>query len=95
MYQVNSMNRAIIHDFDTLLNTLTWVEANKKSRELRKRHPDRVLTVRFEDFVANEESVVRRICGFLGLDFLPEMLDIVSSDEAKKLAGTTTLLLRV
>jgi len=33
-----------------------------------------VTTVRFEDFVADPDAVVRRLCSFLGLDFDPAMV---------------------
>lgn len=35
---------------------------------------DRVLTVRYETLMANLEAELARICGFLGLEFDPEML---------------------
>jgi Sulfotransferase family len=38
------------------------------------RHVPNVTTVRFEDFVADPDSVVRRLCDFLGLDFDPAMV---------------------
>jgi len=38
------------------------------------RHVPNVTTVRFEDFVADPEAVVRRLCDFLGLDFDPAMV---------------------
>ncbi len=38
-------------------------------------HP-RVLVVKFEDLLTDSEAEVRRICGFLGVDFYWEMLDI-------------------
>ncbi len=89
--QISSMNRAIIHDFDTLLNAVTWVKAYWTAKELAGRHPDRVLTIRYEDFVSNQEAVLRKICTFFGIQFLPSMLDISRSDEARKISVLSAL----
>lgn len=89
--QVASMNRAIIHDFDTTLNALAWVKAHTTGRALAQSHPDRVLTIRYEDFLSDQEAIVRRICHFIGIDFLPEMLDIAASQEAQDLSRMSAL----
>ncbi len=89
--QVSSMNKAIIHDFDSLLNAMTWVKAYEAGRKLARKHPDRVLTIRYEDFVSNQEAVLREICAFFGIDFFPGMLDVTRSEEAKKISGMSAL----
>ena len=89
--QVNSMNRAIIHDFDASLNTLSWVRAYEDGRNLEKNHPNRVLTIRYEDFLANQETVLRRICGFFDIEFLPAMLDVSLSKEARDITALSAL----
>lgn len=89
--QINSINRAIIHDFDTLLNTLTWVKAQEAARAFAEQYPDRVLTIRFEDFIQNQAGALRRVCAFFGIPFLEGMLDIASSDEAQSLSGLSDL----
>ncbi|MES2047610.1 MAG: sulfotransferase [Pseudomonadota bacterium] len=89
--QVASMNRAIIHDYDSTLNALTWLDAHQLARDLIARYPDRVLTIRFEDFLSNQEAVLQRICQFFGIAFLPEMLDISLSNEAQKISQLSAL----
>ncbi len=89
--QVSSMNRAIIHDFDTLLNAATWVKAYTVGRKLADAYPDRVLTIRYEDFVSNQEAVLRKICSFFGITFTPDMLDISRSQEAQKISHMSAL----
>ena len=89
--QVASMNRAIIHDFDTTLNALAWVRAHSAARALAHSHPERVLTIRYEDFLADQERTLRRICAFTGITFLPEMLDIGASQEAQDLSRMSAL----
>lgn len=89
--QISSINRAIIHDFDTVLNAMTWVKAYETGKKLAEKYPDKVLTIRFEDFVANEEVVLCKICQFLGIDFLPTMLDIAQSQEARNISTLSAL----
>ncbi len=89
--QISSMNRAIIHDFDTVLNAMTWVRAYQEGKRLATQYPDRVLTIRYEDFVANQEAVLRKVCSFFGIEFLPAMLDISRSQEAQKISVLSAL----
>lgn len=89
--QIASMNKAIIHEFDTLLNTHTWLEAHRAADVLLAEHPDRTLTIRYEDFVANEQSVLKAVCAFFGIEFLPGMVDISRSDEAQQIARLSAL----
>jgi len=52
-----------------------WRAAIDEWRRLKSRlTPDRFVEVRFEDLVREPERELRRICGFLGVAFLPEML---------------------
>jgi hypothetical protein len=89
--QVNSINRAIIHDFDSLLNAQRWVKAHDMAIALADRYPDRVLTIRYEDFVNTPEPVLRVVCDFLGIDYLDAMLDVGSSKEASTIASRSAL----
>lgn len=89
--QVASMNRAIIHDFDTTLNALTWSRAHDASQALIARHPERVLTIRYEEFLQNQREFIERICGFIGLNVLPEMFDVEANIEAQSLSKRSDL----
>lgn len=89
--QVSSMNRAIIHEFDSLLNVEILMRAHQAALSLLEAHPEMVLTVRYEDFVNHEETTLREICDFLGLQFGPEMLNISKSEEALRLAQQSAL----
>lgn len=89
--QVASMNRAIIHDFDTALNALTWLKAHEAGRRLAARWPQRVLTIRYEDFLEHQETVLRAICEFIGIGYLDSMVDISRSREAQQIAGLSAL----
>ena len=89
--QIASINQAIIHDFDTILNTISWVKAHDIAYQLSQKHPDRVLTIRFEDFINHQEVTLRKVCHFIGIPFLEDMLDVSSSSEAQQLAGLSAL----
>src|SRR5262249_18818811 len=89
--QVASMNRAIIHHFDTTLNAMTWVEAHTAARALAQHHPERVLTIRYEDFLADQEHTLRKVCHFIGLEFMPQMLDVSGSHEAQQISKMSAL----
>lgn len=89
--QVNSINKAIIHDYDPLLNAISWAKAHHQAQELIAKHPERVLTIRYEDFLTNQEAVLYKICQFLGIEFLDSMMDVSSSKEAKDIAVLSAL----
>ena len=89
--QVASMNKAIIHDFDTLLNAHTWLEAHRAADTILAEYPDRTLTIRYEDFLADEEAVLKQICAFFGIAFVPGMLDVSHSEEARQFSRMSAL----
>jgi hypothetical protein len=56
--------------------TLFWRDRVSRGREGGRRvGTDRYREVRYEDLVANPESVLREVCSFLGLTFEPKMLE--------------------
>ena len=89
--QVNSINRAIIHDYNPLLNTMSWVKAHKQARKIIEKHPEQVLTIRYEDFLTNQEAVLYKICQFFGIEFLDSMMDVGNSKEAKNISALSAL----
>ena len=89
--QVSSINRAIIHDFDVLLNTQIWVKAHDAGRALAAAYPEKVLTIRYEDFIQNQSAVLQRVCEFLGIPYSESMLDVSRSHEAQGLAVLSNL----
>ena len=86
-----SMNRSIIYDFDTLLNTQLWLKAYYASKSLAEKYPDRVLTIKYEDFLKDQEMVLKKICGFFGITFLDTMLDVSASSEAQYISKLSAL----
>ena len=89
--QVASMNRAIIHDFDTLLNAQAWADAHRVARSLIARYPERVLTIRYEDFLSSQEETLKKVCEFFQIEYLPQMLDVTNSPEAQQISQLSAL----
>lgn len=63
-----------------------WAHCVRVGAEQRRRRPDDVLLVRYEDLVAEPEAHVRRICEFLDIDFDPDMLRVEETDPSKIVA---------
>lgn len=61
----------------------SWAHAIRLGREAAARHPDRVITLRYEDLVRNPERHVVTLCTFLELGYDPDMLAIERSDRSK------------
>jgi Sulfotransferase domain len=70
---------------------LAWVQAHERAQLLMQRHPERVLTIRYEDFLAEQATVLKKVCEFFGMQFLPEMLDVSRSSEAQQISRMSAL----
>jgi hypothetical protein len=60
---------------DYLIALFDVVDAINHGVRMQQRDPERVHMVRFEALKLYPEQEVRRLCSFLGIDFLPAMLD--------------------
>lgn len=89
--QISSMNDAIIYDFDTQLNTMRWVQSRQWADKIREKYPDKIFTIRFEDFLTKHEETMRNICRFVGIEFDPIVLHVEKSNEASHMAQTSPL----
>jgi hypothetical protein len=89
--QISSMNCAIIYDFDTQLNTQRWVQSRKWVEKIRDNYPEKILTIRYEDFIISEGTILRRICDFLQIPFESCMTEIRNSDEARHMSSLSPL----
>ncbi len=62
-----------------------WVQVEREIDRLIDRvGPDRVVEIRYEDLLADPESELTRICGFLGLGWSPEMLEFEKDSTYRK-----------
>jgi Sulfotransferase family len=53
-----------------------WARGIRTGLEAERRHPEQVLTVRYEDLVTEPEATVRRVCDHVRLGYNSEMLAI-------------------
>jgi hypothetical protein len=60
-----------------------WARGIRRGLEAERRHPEQVLTLRYEELVSDPETQVRRVCARLGLGYNSEMLAIERSDPGK------------
>jgi hypothetical protein len=55
--------------------TREWVDAEELWARMSAKLPaERQISVKFEDFAGNSEQQLRRICAFMGVGYMPEML---------------------
>jgi len=52
-----------------------WVDATRAMHAFAQRHPDNVLTIKYEDLVVDPAAVTGKIAEFLGLDWTPEWIE--------------------
>lgn len=89
--QISSMNDAIIYDFDTCLNTIRWVQSREWCDKITEKYPDKIHTIRFEDFIMDQEGTLRSVCRFLDIPFDPIILNVEKSNEAYQMSKTSPL----
>ena len=65
---------------------LWWSRGIQAGLTAERRRPDQVLTVRYEDLVADPASVVQQVCGHVMLGYNTEMLAIERSSPEKIVA---------
>jgi hypothetical protein len=60
-----------------------WARGIRAGARAAREHPDAVLTVRYEDVAQRPADEVRRLCEFLGLRYVEEMLELELVDRAR------------
>lgn len=88
--QISSMNEAVIYDYETSLNCLRWIQSRRWVDEIYTHCPDQILTIRFEDFIADENTTLKRIFDFFEVD-TNTTTNIFISEEAKSMAERSPL----
>jgi hypothetical protein len=66
-----------------------WSDMVRRGRRFCSSFPDCCLEVRYEEFVTRPEPSVKKVCGFLGIEYLPGMLD--SGDVAANMGDVSAL----
>ncbi|MGH3042767.1 MAG: sulfotransferase family protein, partial [Gaiellaceae bacterium] len=64
-----------------------WARGVRAGLDAERRHPEHVLTVRYEDLVDDPAAHVERVCEHVGVGYNSEMLAIERSDPGKIVAS--------
>lgn len=68
-------------DFESRFTTslaYRWKFYNNTINRFKKKHPDKFLTLRYEDLVRDTAHHLQRICDFIGIGYKSEMLDFTA-----------------
>ena len=79
---------ALLRMFVLAETVWAWADSVARYRDLRVRHPESYLDVRFERLVADPLPQLQRLCGFLGVAFEPAMLRQKVVSEGARLGDT-------
>lgn len=70
-----------------------WKFAWRLAHKLKKQHPGLVYSLRYEDLAANPETEFGKLCGFLGIDFDPSVMNFYEkkAEVEKAYAGSNDI----
>jgi len=52
-----------------------WKKYNERVLDWQREMPDRILVIHYEDLLTDTRVTLERICAFLGVDFIPSLLE--------------------
>jgi hypothetical protein len=61
-----------------------WRMINSKIDQLKKKHPNQFITLKYEDLIENPETSTTEVCTFLGLPFKTEQLSFHTTIKAHR-----------
>lgn len=67
-----------------------WLLSARAGRRNAAAYPDRYLCVHFEDLVADPSDVMEQVCQFVGVDFVPSMMDMGAEPELRRSGGNSS-----
>jgi hypothetical protein len=62
-----------------------WKYNLKLIEKFQKKHPEKVMLIKYEDLVTDPETFARQICSFIGVDYHPEMILFHQSGKIEEL----------
>jgi len=87
-----SFSKAVVGEKHFYHIAKEWNEAQQLALDFRKRIPaKRFFNLSYEDLTTETEKAVRALCGFLGVDYKPSILEFYKSGEAKRAASASNL----
>jgi hypothetical protein len=79
---IRSMKQVDFESGITASLAYRWKYYNNTINSYKKKHPEKFMTVRYEDLVSDTEGNLKRICEFLEISFMPEMLDFTDKKDS-------------
>ncbi|MEZ5084186.1 MAG: sulfotransferase [Bacteroidales bacterium] len=79
-----SMQRVNLLNSNLPLISYTWRKSQIKTFRFAQRFPDSIMAIRYEDFVKNPESNLKRMCEFLDINYDQSVLTYHEKEEAFK-----------
>ena len=76
------------------VNTADWLESARVARRNQERYPANYMVLAYETLVTQAEDTLRKVCVFIGVDYVPAMLSLegaIGFGEGKK-SGTSSEL---
>lgn len=70
--------------------TSRWLASMQAARRNLKKYPHSYLVVRFEDLASHPEGTARKICDFIGEEYVPEMLGMGGEAEYRDSGGNSS-----
>lgn len=58
------------------VNTADWLQSARVARDNQQSYPDNYLVLAYERLVTQPEDTLRKICSFIGVDYVPAMLTL-------------------
>lgn len=87
-----SFSKAVIGEKHMYFIARQWAELQRLCLNARASLPtDRFFTISYTELINETESTLRNLCGFLHVEFKPEMMKFYDSEEAKNTAASSSL----
>lgn len=87
---VSVLGRADVGTSRNISIVARWLRSTRAAIRNMERYPDRYMVVRYEDIVAEPEARTRRVCEFVGEEFVPSMLDMRGGDQRSREGGNSS-----
>ena len=87
-----SFQKAVVGEKHIYNIAQSWAKAQRLAIQMRDRMgADRFYSISYEGLVEDPETNLQGLCGFLGVEYSPQMLDFHQSREASSAAGSSSL----
>lgn len=84
-----SFRKAVVGEKHIYFLAKQWKEEQERSLALQQQlGGERVLSVRYEDFIADAEATLKRICSGMNIAYTPAMLEYANAHESKITASS-------